>query len=285
MTPNEKDGVLEEPQNPQKKFGAYQIISIIILVIILALSIAASVFFLKEIGWKNLFDAEAGREKIQAYIAEFGVWSKYVYIGIVFVSVILAVIPNNVVAIAGGYLYGTWESIGLTLIGAILGSLAAFGLSRAFGRPLVYQIAKQETMEKIEKKLEGKNSLLFILFMIIPFIPGDAVCYAAGLTKMKFKQFLILVSLTRIPGTSVSSYMGGGNIPWWVWVIFFVALFIVVALAAIYGRKIAAWLRNRNKNWEALAETFEGLNEVFTFKIFSKKSKSKEDIVEEDTKT
>lgn len=285
MSPNEKDGVLGQNQNPPKKFGAYQIISIIVLVLILALTVAAGVFFIKEIGWKNLFDAQAGREKIQAYIADFGVWSKYVYVAIAFVSVILAVIPNNVVAIAGGYLYGTWASIGLSLIGTILGSLAAFGLSRAFGRPLVYQIAKPETMEKIEKKLEGKNSLLFILFMIIPFIPGDAVCYAAGLTKMKFKQFLILVSLTRIPGTSVSAYMGGGNIQWWVWVIFFVALFIVVALAAIYGRKIAAWLRSRNKNWEALAETFEGLNEVFTFKIFSKKSKPKEDIIEKDTKT
>lgn len=269
MKPQEKDDSLDI-NNPPKKFGAYQIISIIVLILILALTVLAGIFFIKEIGWKNIFDAESGREKIQAYIENFGSWSKLVYVVIAFVSVILAVIPNNVVAIAGGYLYGTWTSIGLTLIGTILGSLAAFGLARAFGRPLIYQIAKPETMQKIEQKLEGKNSLLFILFMLIPFIPGDAVCYAAGLTKMKFKHFLILMSLTRIPGTSISSYMGGGDIPWWIWLIFFVVLFIIVALAATFGYKIGARLRQR-KGWEPIAETFEGLNDVFTLNIFKKK--------------
>lgn len=260
---------------PRKKFGAYQIISIIVLTLILALSVAAIVYMVKELGWKTLFNAEGGREKVQAYIEQFGAWSKLVYVLIVFVSIILAVIPNNIVAMAGGYLYGIWPCIGLTLIGAILGSLAAFGLARAFGRPLIYQVVKPETMQKIETKLEGKNSLLFILFMLIPFIPGDAVCYAAGLTKMSFRQFIVLVSITRIPGTTVSAYMGGGNIAWWIWVIFFVALFIIVAIAAKYGRKIGARLRKK-KGMEALAESFEGLHDVFTLDFLRKKKKVEE---------
>jgi uncharacterized membrane protein YdjX (TVP38/TMEM64 family) len=268
--PKERNAPNTEISQAPRKFGAYQIISIIILSLILALSIAAIVFLIKELGWKTFFNAEGGREKVQAYIERFGAWSKLVYVLIVFISIILAFIPNNIVAIAGGYLYGTWPSVGLTLIGAILGSLAAFGLARAFGRPLIYQVVKPETMQKIESKLEGKNSLLFILFMLIPFIPGDAVCYAAGLTKMSFKQFVILVSVTRIPGTTVSAYMGGSNIAWWVWVIFFVALFIIVAIAAKYGRAIGARLRKK-KGMEALAESFEGLHDVFRLDFLRKK--------------
>ncbi|HEY8443859.1 MAG TPA: TVP38/TMEM64 family protein [Clostridia bacterium] len=271
----------ENNAKPKKKLGAYQIISIIVLAIILALSVLAIVYLIKELGWKTFFNAEGGREKVQAYIEQFGSWSKLVYVLIVFVSIILAVIPNNIVAIAGGYLYGIWPSVGLTLLGAILGSLAAFGLARAFGRPLIYQVVKPETMQKIENKLEGKNSLLFILFMLIPFIPGDAVCYAAGLTKMSFRQYLILVSITRIPGTTVSAYMGGSSIAWWVWAVFFVALFIIIALAAKFGRKIGAWLRTK-KGMDALAESFEGLHDVFTLDFFRKKKAAKAEINPED---
>ncbi|HEY8424271.1 MAG TPA: TVP38/TMEM64 family protein [Clostridia bacterium] len=272
MTEQEKDYAIEQ-NPPQKKFGPYQIVSIIVLALVLALTIAAGVVLIKELGWKNIFNAESGRKKIQSYIEQFGSWSKCVYVAIVFVSIILAVIPNNVVAIAGGYLYGIWPSIGLTLLGAIFGSLAVFGLSRLFGRPLIYQIIKPETLHKIENKLEGKNSLLFVLFMLIPFIPGDAVCYAAGLTKMKFTHYAVLMSLTRVPGTVVSAYMGGGDIAWWIWVLFFVGLFFIVALAAIFGRKVGAILRKR-KGMEALAESFESLNDLIAFKVIPQKDKN-----------
>lgn len=255
----------------KKKFGTYQIISLIVLILILGLTIAATVVFVKAVGFKSLFGGTGGREKIQAYIEQFGSWSKYVYIVIVFVSVILAFIPNNVVGIAGGYLYGIWPSVGLTLVGVVLGSLAVFGISRAFGRPLVYQMADKESIEKIEKKLENKNSLLFILFMLIPFIPSDAVCYAAGLTKMKFRQYCFLIILTRIPGTIGSAYMGGGNVEWWVWVIFFVVLFVLLGLGIVFGRKIAKHLR-KNKVWAPIADTFEGLSEVGETINFGKKN-------------
>ena len=269
-----KNSKEENNKAPKKKFGAYQIISLIVLILILVLSIIAAVIFIRAVGFKSLFGAEGGREKIQDYIQEFGSWSKYVYVGIAFLSVILAFVPNNVVAIAGGYLYGIWFSVLLTLIGMVLGSIAVFWISRALGRPLVYQMADREKVERFEKKLEGKNSLLFILFMLIPFIPSDIVCYAAGLTKMKFRHYLLLVILTRIPGTIVSAYMGGGNIPWWIWVIFFVGLFLLLVLGAIFGRKIAKRLR-KNKAWAPLADTFEGLSDVGDAINFSKKDKEK----------
>lgn len=275
MINNENNKKTEEPKKPKKKFGTYQIISLIVLILILALSVTAAIVFIRAVGFKSLFGGEGGREKIQKYIEDFGSWSKYVYVGIVFMSVILAFIPNNVVGIAGGYLYDIWPSIGLTLIGVILGSLAVFGIARAFGRPLVYQMADQEKVEQFEKKLEGKNSILFILFMLIPFIPSDIVCYAAGLTKMKFKNYLLLVILTRIPGTTVSAYMGGGSIKWWIWLIFFAALFLLLVLVAVFGRKIAKRLR-KNKVWAPLADTFEGLSDVGDTINFAKKPNGKE---------
>lgn len=245
---------------PKKKFGAYQIISLIILIVILCFSIIASIYFVNKIGWKNLF-SNSGREEIQEYIQQYGGWSKYVYIGIVFISVIFAFVPNNVVAIAGGFIFGFWESIALTLIGVIIGGFAAFGLARAFGRPLIYQMADKKSLEKIEKKLEGKNSILFILFMLIPFIPSDIVCYAAGLTKMKFKQYAILSILTRIPGTIVSAYMGGGDIPWWIWVMFFVVLFAALFVIVKYGKRIANHMRKK-KVWAPIADTFDELGDM-----------------------
>ena len=75
--------------------------------------------------------------------------------------------------------------------------------------------------------------------------------------------------------------MGGGNIQWWVWAIFFGGLFLLLILGAIFGRKIAKGLR-KNKVWAPLADTFEGLSDVGDTINLSKKHNANKEQKQED---
>ena len=51
-----------------------------------------------------------------------------------FLSVVLAPIPSNITAAAGGVLFGTWPSFFLTFAAVVAGSLLLFWLARVLGR-------------------------------------------------------------------------------------------------------------------------------------------------------
>ena len=46
------------------------------------------------------------------------------------------------------------------------------------------------------------------LLYLIPLIPHDIISYAAGLSKMKFKRFFLIISVAFIPNLLFLSYFG-----------------------------------------------------------------------------
>ena len=65
--------------------------------------------------WQSGFFAAAGsQESLRAYIEDFSPYSHLCFFLIQFLSVILAPIPSNISALAGGVLFGTWVSFLLT---------------------------------------------------------------------------------------------------------------------------------------------------------------------------
>lgn len=242
------------------KMGAVQIISIILFGLFLAGSILLLIIILRQIGWSNIV-SNGGRDKIQEYIAGFGAWKDIVYTGLIFLAVIFAFIPNNVLGIAGGLLFGLWKSFFLTVIGTMLGCILVFWIARALGRPIVEKMVQPETLKQFERKLSGKSNILFVTLMLIPFVPSDIVCYAAGLTKMRFRDYVIMIALTRPWGILLSAYMGSGSVSWWQWLIIFAALAIVLFLIIKFGNRIARRLR-RHRVWSPIADAFDEMGDL-----------------------
>ena len=86
-------------------------------------------------------------------------------------------------------------------------------------------------------------TIVFLLYLI-PGIPKDVVSYAAGASEMRFKPFLILSAIGRLPGMAGSLLMGNlleGE--------HYVGLGIVVVIAVIafltciiFRHRIDGWL-------------------------------------------
>jgi uncharacterized membrane protein YdjX (TVP38/TMEM64 family) len=148
--------------------------------------------------------------RIRDWVEGWGAVAPLVFMGIQAAQVIVFAIPGEVVQIAGGYLFGGSVGILLSLFGILVGSTAAFFLSRLLGRPFVAAVIPAAQLERVEKLLEARSSrVVFFLLFLIPGIPKDILCYIAGLTPMGFLFFLGVSTVGRLPGIAGSSLIGG----------------------------------------------------------------------------
>jgi uncharacterized membrane protein YdjX (TVP38/TMEM64 family) len=183
--------------------------------------------------------------KIRAWVQSWGAAAPLVFIGVQTVQVILFAIPGEVVQIAGGYLFGGGLGILLSMAGILLGSTAAFFLSRLLGRPFVAAVIPAAQLERVEKLLESRSSrIVFFLLFLIPGVPKDILCYIAGLTPMPFPFFLGVSTVGRLPGIVGSSLIGGAaRSSQWVALVVLSAAAIVVFVAGLLLRpKLQAFI-------------------------------------------
>ena len=51
----------------------------------------------------------------------------------------------------------------------------------------------------------------YIVFIyLLPIFPDDAICYIAGMTKIKIKTLMIISAIGRLPGFVVLGFIGAG---------------------------------------------------------------------------
>jgi len=186
-----------------KRKNLLKLIIILLEIIILALLINIIVhynllYFLKDIN------------QISIFISQFGVIAPIAFILLQIIQVVLFIIPGEVTGFIGGILFGAFWGTVYTTIGVVLGSYFAFWLARRFGRPFVEKMIGQKYIKKLDSFSETKITFIFFMIFLLPLFPDDIFCFLAGLTKMKTKIFLIIVSIGRFPGYLMLGILGGG---------------------------------------------------------------------------
>jgi uncharacterized membrane protein YdjX (TVP38/TMEM64 family) len=147
--------------------------------------------------------------ELRLWIAGFGVWALLVFIAIQAVQVVAAPIPGQIAAVVAGYLFVAfwWTVYGLT--GVMLGSAVAFTLSKRYGRPAVERFIHEDFLETFDGLVEQAGLLGLFVFVVIPGLPDDVVCFIAGLTPLRLGPFLVVLLLGRLPAYALANYAGG----------------------------------------------------------------------------
>ena len=110
---------------------------------------------------------------------------------------------------AAGYIYGFWPALLFAMIGAVAGTTVSFTLAKALGRDFLHLFFGEEKMSYYIERLNSKKVYTIVFFLyLIPGIPKDVVSYAAGASDIKFKPFIILSALGRLPGMVGCLLMG-----------------------------------------------------------------------------
>ena len=201
------------------------------------LLLAAGGLFLYRSGF---FAACTSIPALRAYIDRSAPYSHLTFFVVQLLSVVLAPIPSNLTAAAGGLLFGTWPAFFLTYGAVMAGSLLVFWLARTLGRDFVDRVVSRKLAEKYQKVIREKTTVFLALAFLLPYFPDDMLCILAGLTPITFGRFALLALFTRPWGLLFASALGGASlsIPLWAMVLIGLAGVMIFVLGMLYGDRL-----------------------------------------------
>jgi uncharacterized membrane protein YdjX (TVP38/TMEM64 family) len=194
-------------------------------------------FVLARNGWLDIFGSV---DTLHEYIEGFGIWAPLVFCAIQILQVIISPIPGNITTLAGGLLFGFGKGFLLSYISIVIGSMLAFGLARAFGKPLVVKLAGEKITHKYMDVLSSRQKVVLIFMFVLPFFPDDALCLITGLSGISWGFFIVIQLLARPAGIIFSALVGSGavNVPVWGWGIIIAFSIGIMALSVKYSPQI-----------------------------------------------
>lgn len=151
-------------------------------------------------------DPAAVRDAVAAY----GPLAPAAFVLLVAVQVVVAPIPGHGVGVAAGYLFGAAVGTAVSVVGVALGSLVAVSLARALGRPAVERLVAPETLARFDAAVAERGVPTLLVVFLVPGLPDDAVCFAAGLTDVPVRRVVLLAAVGRAPSLALASAAGAG---------------------------------------------------------------------------
>ena len=177
----------------------------ILLLILIVVGIPIYIWFFHG-DWIRSFE---NIDDVVAFLEKYETQSIFVYIGLQIIQIVISIIPGQVFQMAAGYIYGFWPALLFAMTGAVAGTAISFMLAKVLGRDFLHIFFGEEKMSYYIERLNSKKMYAIVFFLyLIPGIPKDMVSYAAGVSEIKFKPFLIISALGRLPGMIGCLLMG-----------------------------------------------------------------------------
>jgi len=208
--------------------------------VLLLLLLAAALLAPLLLWWDTIQHVFATRSQVIAEIQAAGAWGPVVLIALAVAQTIVAPIPGQVVNFVAGYIYGLAAGFLYSWLGLVLGTSIAMGLARWAGRPLVERLVSRGLLDRLDRLAQQRSLGFFFLFFLIPGLPDDLLCFAAGLTRLPLRILLPMAALARIPGLLGAVWFGAEaeSLPWQVWVVFGGLGLVGIFLSWRYGEQV-----------------------------------------------
>jgi uncharacterized membrane protein YdjX (TVP38/TMEM64 family) len=157
-------------------------------------------------GWgASLWEVFSNRERV---LEGAGTLAPLLFLVLLAVQAVLAPLPTPALAIVEGYGFGVLEGFLLTWVGSLIGGVISFGISRRFGRGFVAGSARAVRPARF---MEENGAILIFVLRLIPLVSFDAISYAAGLSSIRFRAFLLATALGMMPGSFAFVYLEGSE--------------------------------------------------------------------------
>jgi uncharacterized membrane protein YdjX (TVP38/TMEM64 family) len=147
--------------------------------------------------------------KIQEMTAPLGVFAPLGFI-ILYIIATIFFFPGTPITVTGGILFGKYLGAFYSLIGATIGASWAFLIARYLGREFIEDLlqGKLKKLRYYDRKLADHGIKFTIFLRLVPLFPFNGLNFALGLTKIKFKDFVIGTLIGMIPLTFIYAYFG-----------------------------------------------------------------------------
>lgn len=193
-----------------------------IVAFVLALTgVWVTVTFGPEIGgwWQGVSSTMTTPEVFREWVESLGARGPAAFFLAQTLQVILAPIPGALFPPVGSLAFGPWPALGLSLAGMALGSAVVFLVARRWGRPLAVRLVGEDLIHRYQNVMTARGGLLIWVVFLLPLLPDDALCALAGLSGIKFRRFMVIATLGRVPAVAMGVFAMAGleGSPAWIW--------------------------------------------------------------------
>jgi uncharacterized membrane protein YdjX (TVP38/TMEM64 family) len=209
--------------------------------VVLVIVLAAATHSGREIVQATL---DGNSRELRRLLLDLGVLGVLV-LAIVILSHAVVPFPSELVTGAAAYVYGFWLAVPMLIAFWLASALLAYWLAERFGRPLARRLVGQRRLAQAEEFVARGGAAPLLSLRLIPLVPFNAVCYAAGITRVPLWRYSWTTVVGTLPLTLLVAYLGSrlrspdfSDPRVWLLVIAFVA--IVVA-----GQVLERRLRHR----------------------------------------
>ncbi|MCX7922735.1 MAG: TVP38/TMEM64 family protein [Clostridia bacterium] len=172
-----------------------------IIVITLMLSVIIFVLF------KTNIITGINLNAIGEFINSYGNYGAFIFIFIFAARTLLVIFPFSVMLIVGGNIFGPAYGFLFSMISIFISSNIAFFISKYLGKESIQKLLKGKG-EKLDLKIEEHGFKIIFLMRISCLFPFDILNFALGLTKVRYKDFILGTILGIIPETFSLTYLG-----------------------------------------------------------------------------
>lgn len=147
-------------------------------------------------------------EQVEAWLEQAGIWAPIIYILLYIIGTLL-LLPSTPLNLSGGAIFGVlWGTI-WTGLAALLAAIIAFMFTRTVGRQWIVTRLKGR-WESFDQEIHQGGLLYMSAIRLLPIIPYGVVNFAAGLTSIRFRDYLIGTAIGTIPGVLPFIMIGAG---------------------------------------------------------------------------
>ena len=121
-----------------------------------------------------------------------GNWGILLILLLRLISIVIPILPGTYCLLISGYLFGLVNGLLISFVADLLSCSISFSLSKRFGRKILKRVMSKKYLnkfEKLSKKYLEKNFFLLTGFLMTGWF--DFVSYGVGLTKLRWRKFLL----------------------------------------------------------------------------------------------
>jgi uncharacterized membrane protein YdjX (TVP38/TMEM64 family) len=177
---------------------------------------------------------------LRVVLVSMGPLAPFGYIALM-IFMVITPMPDALVSVTGGYLFGPLAGGILSMIGLAIGASVNFVLARKLGRKYVNQKFPQ-SVNLIDTYAAKLGWQTVMLLHMLPSVTFDLIGYAAGLSNMPYPVYIGATILGSVPMLLFTTMLGNSlQLKSWKYIIVVILLGII---GLIVGSVISLYSKN-----------------------------------------
>jgi uncharacterized membrane protein YdjX (TVP38/TMEM64 family) len=119
-------------------------------------------------------------------------------------------VPQTVVIVALGMIYGTWLGGLLGSLGLITGGLLGYAMMRTSARRVVQRFARPRSLQEMERLFDQRGAWAIVLTRSLPYSVAEIMVFLAGLAGMPMGKFIAALTIGSVPIAFAFAAIGAG---------------------------------------------------------------------------